>query len=43
MSSPFSLIHTDVWGPSTVPNVFGAHWFVLFIDDCTRVSWFFFC
>ncbi|RVW43800.1 Retrovirus-related Pol polyprotein from transposon TNT 1-94 [Vitis vinifera] len=21
---PFSLIHSDIWGPSTIPNVFGA-------------------
>ena len=38
---PFYLIHTDVWGPSTVPNIFGARWFLTFIDDCTRVTWVF--
>ncbi|KAK2433017.1 putative mitochondrial protein [Trifolium repens] len=36
---PFYLVHTDVWGPSNVPNVSGAKWFVTFIDDCTRVTW----
>lgn len=40
-SSPFYLIHSDIWGPSTVPNVSGSRWFVSFIDDCTRVSWIF--
>ena len=40
-STPFTLIHSDIWGPSTVPNIFGARWFVSFIDDCTRVSWVF--
>ena len=40
-SFPFYLIHSDVWGPSTVPNVSGARWFVTFIDDCTRVTWIF--
>ena len=40
-SMPFTLIHSDVWGPSTVHNIFGAHWFVSFIDNCTRVSWVF--
>ena len=39
MSTPFSLIHSDVWGPSNIPNISGARWFVIFIDDCTRVSW----
>ena len=38
---PFYLIHSDVWGPSTNPNVTGARWFVTFIDDCTRVTWVF--
>ena len=38
-SSPFFLIHSDIWGPSTIPNILGSRWFVTFIDDCTRVSW----
>ena len=40
-SSPFFLIHSDIWGPSTIPNILGSRWFVTFIDDCTRVSWFY--
>jgi transposase InsO family protein len=36
---PFYLVHTDVWGPSNVPNISGTRWFVTFIDDCTRVTW----
>jgi len=35
----FYLIHSDVWGPSSVPNISGACWFVIFVDDCTRVVW----
>lgn len=38
-SHPFDLIHSDVWGPSTIPIVSAAHWFVSLIDDCTRVTW----
>ena len=38
---PFYLVHNDVWGPSPIPNVSGAHWFVTFIDDYTRVTWVF--
>ena len=38
-SSPFFLIHSDIWGPSNIPNISGSRWFVTFIDDCTRVSW----
>ena len=40
-SKPFDLIHSDVWGPSPIPNISGAKWFVSFIDDCTRVTWIF--
>ena len=36
---PFSLIHSDVWGPFHIPTHTGAKYFVSFIDDCTRVSW----
>jgi IS30 family transposase len=40
-SKPFSLIHSDVWGPSRVHNITGSRWFVTFIDDHTRVTWVF--
>ena len=36
---PFMVIHYDVWGPSKVPTLSGSHWFVTFIDDCTRMTW----
>ena len=39
---PFDLIHSDIWGPSTILNIFGARWFVTFINDCTQVTWIFF-
>ncbi|PRQ56213.1 putative RNA-directed DNA polymerase [Rosa chinensis] len=38
-SIPFELIHSDVWEPSREPTVSGMRYFVLFIDDCTRLSW----
>ena len=40
-SKPFHLTHSDIRGPSFVPNISKARWFVSFIDDCTRVSWIF--
>ncbi|KAL2320148.1 hypothetical protein Fmac_029117 [Flemingia macrophylla] len=40
-SKPFDLVHSDVWGPSSISNISGAKWFVSFIDDCTRVTWIF--
>ncbi|KOM47898.1 hypothetical protein LR48_Vigan07g160200 [Vigna angularis] len=30
------LIHSDVWGPTTVPSVGGKQYFVTFIDDHSR-------
>lgn len=39
VSSPFSLIHSDVWGPSPVPSLTGYRYYSVFIDDATRYSW----
>ncbi|KAK2975037.1 hypothetical protein RJ640_002466 [Escallonia rubra] len=36
---PFMIIHSDVWGPSNINSLGGSHWFVTFIDDCTRMTW----
>ena len=38
-TSPFSLIHTDIWGPAPVHNTLGARWMVIFVDDHTRFTW----
>ena len=35
---PFELIHSDVWRPSRELTVSGMRYFMLFIDDCTRLS-----
>jgi len=40
-SQPFSLIHSDVWGPSRTSNITSSRWFVTFIDNHTRVTWVF--
>lgn len=34
----FYLVHTDVWDPSNIPNISDARLFIIFIDDCTRVT-----
>ena len=41
MSHPFSMIHSDVWGPSRVRHITHSRWFVSFIDDHTRLTWVF--
>lgn len=33
------IIHSDVWGPSKVITLGGSHWFVTFIDNCSRMTW----
>lgn len=38
-SKPFNLIHSDIWGLSKILNVNGRRWFVIFVDDHTRVTW----
>ena len=34
---PFEMVHTDVWGPAT-ESMEGFKYFVLFVDDFTRMS-----
>ena len=36
---PFMTIHSDVWGPTRIPTLSGARYFVTFIDECTRMTW----
>jgi len=40
-SSPFALVHSDIWGPSRVKSNLGFHYFVTFIDDYSRCTWLF--
>ena len=37
----FDLIHSDVWGPSSISSIRGSRYFVVFIDDYSRYSWIF--
>ncbi|PKU87980.1 Retrovirus-related Pol polyprotein from transposon TNT 1-94 [Dendrobium catenatum] len=39
VSTPFSLIHSDVWGPSPVSSLTGYRYYSVFIDDATRYCW----
>ncbi|KAJ0466424.1 putative RNA-directed DNA polymerase [Helianthus annuus] len=39
---PFSLVHSDVWGPSPVLRGQGFRFFLIFVDDCTRMTWVYF-
>jgi len=35
------ILFIQEWGPSPIPNISGEKLFVLFIDDCTQVTWIF--
>ena len=40
-SSPFSMIHSDIWGPTRVKTITESRWFVSFVDNQTRITWIF--
>ncbi|CAH9120171.1 unnamed protein product [Cuscuta epithymum] len=40
-TSPFDLVHTDVWGPYRVTSTLGFRYFVIFVDDFSRYTWLF--
>lgn len=37
--SPFSLVHSDVWGSSRVILKLGRRYFVTFMDDYSKLTW----
>ena len=39
MSRPFHLVHSDIWGPARVPSRGGFHYFVIFVDDYSRLTY----
>ena len=41
-NAPFQIIHSDIWGPSSILFFHGYRYFVVFIDDFTRFSWIYF-
>lgn len=38
-SSPFDLVHLDIWGPFSVESIEGYKYILTLADDCTRVTW----
>ena len=34
----FNLIHSDVWGPSSISSIDGSRYFVVFVDDYSCYS-----
>ena len=38
-SKPLELVHTDLCGPTRTKSIQGEYYFILFIDDYTRMTW----
>jgi hypothetical protein len=39
---PLEIVHTDLYGPSRTRSIQGEHYFMLIIDDYTRMTWVYF-
>ena len=39
VSNPFHLVHSDIWGPINTPSLLGFRYFVIFVDDYSRVTY----
>jgi transposase InsO family protein len=38
---PLQLVHSDVWGPAPINSINSHRYYVIFVDDFTRFTWFF--
>ena len=38
-SHPLEIVHTDLCGPTRTKSLQGEYYFMLFIDDYTRMTW----
>ena len=38
-SRPFDLVHCDIWGLAQQVSPSGGRYYIIFVDDYTRVSW----
>ena len=38
-NKPFHSIHCDIWGPSPTTDINGYKYFLIFVDDYSRMTW----
>ena len=38
-TTPFQVVHTNVWGPAPLLSIEGYRYYVAFVDDFTRYTW----
>ncbi|KAK4402403.1 Retrovirus-related Pol polyprotein from transposon RE1 [Sesamum angolense] len=38
-SSPFTLVHSDIWGPCRFESINSFRYFITFVDDYSRMTW----
>ena len=39
MSSPFALIHADLWGPAPIMSYTGFRYYLVLVDEFTKFTW----
>ena len=40
--APLELVHADIFGPTRTPSLGNKRYFILFVDDYTRMVWLYF-
>ena len=38
-TTPFELVHVDLWGPAPLTSINGFQYYVIFVDHYTRFTW----
>lgn len=38
----FELVYADMYGQSKIPSMIYKHYFIIFVDDYTRIVWHYF-
>lgn len=41
-TTPFKVVHTDLWGPSPHPSSYEFHHYIAFVDAYTKYTWIYF-